>query len=169
MYSRHTLSVFMLAAGLVTVSVFATNVRAADASCKPVLDAMTKASNTPYHEFANAGGKSFEKIYTTTSLSVGHDGHWAEMPASPKDLMDGVTFTQCKSLRTDMIEGQPATVYAVRERITDTDADTQSQLWIGNVSGLPLKSESDTQRGGKTMHVSTRFTYTNVQAPTGAH
>ncbi|MEO6967339.1 MAG: hypothetical protein ABI132_02630 [Rhodanobacteraceae bacterium] len=165
--SFSTLAAAVLAAGFV-----AAPARADDASCKPVLDAITKATRTPYHEFATTGGKSFEKIYTTTALYVGSNGHWVKMPASPQDLIDalresGAMFTECKSLRTEMVAGQAATVYAARERLTSVGEDDHSQFWIGNASGLPLKSESDSQHGGQPSHVSPRFTYDNVQPPAG--
>ena len=83
--------------------------------------------------------------------------------------MDGVTLSECRSLRADVVDGQLATIYAARVRVTDTDTDNHSQIWISSVSGLPMKSESDTRHGDKTLHVSTRFTYDNVQAPVGAH
>ena len=89
----------------------------------------------------------------------------ADTPQSA--LMGGVTWSECKSLRSDMVDGKPATVYAARERLTGTYSDNQSQIWIGNASGLPLKAESDTQHSGHTLHVSTRFTYANVRAPAG--
>lgn len=145
---------------------------AQDASCAPVMNAMTKASKTPYHEFATAGEKSFEKIYTTTALylRVGQGGGWRKISDSPQSaLMDGIMLSECKSLRADVTDGQPATVYAARVRLKDSDTDNRSQIWIGSVSGLPLKSESDTRHGDKTLHVSTRFTYDNVQAPVGTH
>ncbi len=169
-HNRFTLSI--LAAVLSASALASGSAHADDASCKPVTDAMTKATRTPYHEAATAGGKSFEKIYTTTALYVGRNGHWVKMPASPQTLIDamhesGATFTECKSLRTEMVDGQPATVYAAHERLTSVGEDDHGQYWVGNVSGLPLKSESDSQHGGPTSHVSTHFTYNNVQPPVG--
>lgn len=172
MFRHHRFTLSVLAASFVALAIAVPSTRAADASCKPVMDAMTKATKTPYHETATAGGKSFEKIYTTTALYVGSHGHWVKMPASPQTLIDamresGATITECKSLRTETVDGQAATVYAARERLTSTGEDDRGQYWIANASGLPLKSESDSQNAGHTSHVSTRFTYDNVQAPAG--
>lgn len=57
-----------LAIGALAASCFAAPAHANDTSCKPVLDAMTNANRKPYHEFATAGDKSFEKIYTTRCI-----------------------------------------------------------------------------------------------------
>lgn len=147
--------------------------RADDASCKPVSDAMMKEAHTPYHETAVAGGKSFEKIYTTTMLYIGHSGQWMKMPETPQDLIDatkesGITLSHCKSLRTEMVDGQAATVYAAHLTTPGTSSD--AQIWIGNASGLTLKTESDTQTGPGKGHTSTHMRYGNVQAPTaGVH
>lgn len=174
MLHRDRISLSVLAFALSASAMTTAPARADDASCKPVMDAMTKATKTAYHETTTAGGKPFEKIYTTTALYVGRNGHWVKMPASPQYLMDamrksGVTFTECKSLRTETIDGQAATVYAAHERLTSTGEDDHGQYWIGNISGLPLKSESDSQHGGHMSHVSTHFTYDNVQPPAGVN
>lgn len=169
-----SVSLSMLAAGMLAANLLAPTARADDAACKPVVDAMTRTAGTPYHEFINAGGVTFEKIYTTTALYVGRNGRWMKTAASPKALLDatresGATFTQCKSLRTETVDGQRATVYAVHERLTATAEDDQSQIWIANATGLPLKLESESRHAGKPTHVSTHFTYANVQPPVGAH
>lgn len=48
----------------------ATPARADDVSYKPIVDAEARMARTPYHEVAIVDGKPFEKIYTTTTLSV---------------------------------------------------------------------------------------------------
>ena len=164
----------MLAASMLAANFLALTTRADDASCKPVEDAMTSTASTPYHEFITTGRELFEKFYTTTTLYLGRNGRWVKTAASPRVLLDatresGATFTQCKSLRTETVDGQRVTVYAVHERLTSAGEDDQSQIWIANATGLPLKLESDSQHGGKPTHVSTHFTYANVQAPVGAH
>lgn len=172
MSRSNNLAPALLAVLFSTSCLVARQARADDASCKPVSDATIKAARTPYHEFTTAGGKSFEKIYTTTALYVGGNGHWMKMDASPQILLDalresGATFTECKTLRTETLDGQVATVYAGHERLTSVGEDDHSQFWIGNSSGLPLKSESDNQTPAGKMHVSSHFTYSNVQAPAG--
>ena len=147
--------------------------RADDASCKPVSDAMAKQARTPYHETAVSGGKPFEKIYTTTTLYIGNGGHWVSTPASPQTLIDatresGLTFSDCKSLRTETVNGQAATVYAAHYRTTAPAGSSDAQIWIDNASGLPVQTEADGQAEGRKVHTSTHLSYSNVQAPAGA-
>ncbi len=147
-----------------------TNARADDASCKPVLDAMTKQAGTPYHEFATANGKSFEKVYTTTKLYIGNGGHWLKTPLTPQELIErtresGLAFSRCAALRTETVDGEATTVYAAHFQTTEPVGSNDAQIWIGS-SGLPVKTEADAQVGGHKMHTSTRLSYSNVQAPT---
>jgi len=169
MFRNHTQLFCVLAAAILTGAAVTRPAHADDASCKPVLDAFAKQARTPYHEIAVANGKSFEKIYTTTMLYIGHSGQWLKMPETPQDLIDatresGVTLSHCKSMRTEMADGQVATVYAAHFTTPGTSSD--SQIWIGNASGLTLKTESDAQAGPGKGHTSTHITYGNVQAPT---
>lgn len=162
------------AATLLAGAIAVAPAHADDASCKPVTDATVKAAHIAYHEKVVAGGRSYEKIYTTTALYVGSNGHWARMPASPQTLLDamresGAVFTACRVMRSDTFDGKPATVYAAHEHLASSGENDDSQFWIGSSSGLPLKSESDSQVGGRKLHVSTQFSYDNVQAPAGAH
>jgi hypothetical protein len=163
----------MLAACILAGAVIAPQARADDASCKPVLGALMKQARTPYHEMATADGRSFEKIYTTTTLYIGNGGHWMKVPATPEGLIDamrenGQTFSSCKSLRTEMVDGQAATVYAAHSQTTTPPASNDAQIWIADASGLPVKTEADEQGGGRKGHVSTQLIYGNVQAPAGA-
>ncbi|MGH8212608.1 MAG: hypothetical protein ACREPP_05185 [Rhodanobacteraceae bacterium] len=172
MLRSNNLAPAVLAVLLSTNCFVAKPARADDASCKPLSDAMIKAASTPYHEFTTAGGESFEKIYTTKALYIGSHGHWMKTDASPQILLDalrqsGAAFTECKALRTETVDGQAATVYAAHEHLASIGEDDHSQIWIGNANGLPLKSESDSQRAGRTSHVSAHFTYGNVQPPAG--
>ena len=142
-----------------------------DASCKPVSDAMLKLARTPYHEMATTGGRSFEKIYTTSALYIGSGGHWMKMPATPKDLLDvtresGLAYSGCKPLRAETVDGQAATVYAVHYQTTTPAASSDAQIWVG-ANGLPLKAESDGLTGPGKGHTSTHMTYGNVQPPAG--
>ena len=146
-----------------------------DASCKPVTDAEAKLARTPYHEVATVDGKPFEKIYTTTTLSMRiNNGKWMTMPMTPQEVLDsmresGSSFSNCKMLRTETVDGQRAIVYAATQSTaTGSYKSEGEQIWIGT-NGLTLKTVSDAQTGGKKIHAETHVTYDNVQAPAGAH
>ena len=163
----------VLATCIFAAAVVAPPASADDASCKPVSDAMMKQARTPYHETATAGGKPFEKIYTTTTLYIGSGGHWMNVPATPQTLVDamhdtGQPFTDCRLLRTEVLEGQATTVYAAHSRTANPAADSDAQIWIADASGLPVKTEADVQENGRKTHASTHLDYTDVRPPAGA-
>jgi len=141
-----------------------------DASCKPVTDAAAKMARTPYHEVATVDGKPFEKIYTTTTLSTRVAGRWMTVPMTPQEILDAMretgSFSNCRVLRTEIVDGQRATVYAAHRTSPGTSfPDQDNQIWIG-ANGLTLKSVSDAQVGGHKAHSEAHMTYDNVQAPT---
>ena len=146
-----------------------------DASCKPVTDAEAKLARTPYHEVSTVDGNPLEKIYTTTTLSIrAGNGSWTTMPMTPQETLDalrqsGITFSDCKLLRTETVDGQRATVYAATQSAANGSYKTEGeQIWIG-ANGLTLKAVSDALAGGKKMHAETHMTFDNVHAPAGAH
>lgn len=146
-----------------------------DASCKPITDAVTKLARTPYHEVATVDGKPFEKIYTTTTLSMRiNNGKWMTMPMTPQEILDsmresGSSFSNCRKLRTETVDGQRAIVYAATQSTaTGSYKSEGEQIWIG-ANGLTLKTVSDSLAGGKKVHAESRVTYDNVQVPVAAH
>ncbi|MBS0566432.1 MAG: hypothetical protein JSS59_03320 [Proteobacteria bacterium] len=147
--------------------------RADDASCKPVSDAEAKMARTPYHEVSTVGGKPFEKIYTTTTLSMRtNNGKWMTVPMTPQEVLDakreaGSSYSDCKVLRAEIVDGQHATVYAAHVISSTASITSDNQIWIAD-NGLTLKTVSDTQMQGRKVHAESRVTYDNVQAPTGA-
>jgi len=149
---------------------FATMVaHADDASCKTVADAAAKMARTPYHEVATVDGKPFEKIYTTTTLSTRVGGKWMTVPLTPKEVLEAMqetgSYSNCKVLRTEIVDGQSATVYAAHRSSPDTSFPSQDlQIWI-TASGLTLKTVSDGQAGSRKVHAESHVTYDNVQAP----
>lgn len=173
MFRNHVPRSCMLLACVLVGPVIALQARAEDASCKPVSDALMKQARTPYHEMATVDGRPFEKIYTTTTLYINNGGHWVKLPATPQDVIDamretGQTFSNCRSLRTEIVDGQAATVYAAHSQTTAPAASNDAQIWIANASGLPVKTEADEQEGGRRVHASTHLDYSNVQAPADA-
>ncbi|HJU07846.1 MAG TPA: hypothetical protein VJ727_05120 [Rhodanobacteraceae bacterium] len=145
-----------------------------DASCKPVTDAVAKLARTPYHEVSTVDGKPLEKIYTTTTLSIrAGNGKWMTVPITPQETLDalrqsGSSFSNCKVLRTETVDGQRATVYAATQSMAAGSYKSEGeQIWIG-ANGLTLKTVSDAQVAGKQVHAETHVTYDNVRAPAGA-
>ena len=140
-----------------------------EASCKPVTDAVAKMARTPYHEVATVDGKPFEKIYTTTTLSTRVGGKWMTVPMTPQEVLEAMQetglYSNCKVLRTEIVDGQRATVYAAHRASPDTSFPSQDdQIWIA-ANGLTLKTVSDAQARGHKVHAETHVTYDNVQAP----
>ena len=146
-----------------------------DASCRPVTDAVAKLARAPYHEVSTVGGKPFEKIYTTTTLSMRIDnGKWMTMPMTPQEVLKsmheaGGSYSNCKALRTEIVDGQRATVYVAHRTSPGTSFPNQDdQIWIA-ANGLTLKTVSDSQVQGRKVHAESHVTYDNVHAPSGAH
>lgn len=144
-----------------------------DASCKPVADAVAKLARTPYHETSMVDGKPFEKIYTTTTLSMRiNNGKWMTVPMTPQEVLDSThetgSYSNCKVLRTEIVDGQRATVYAAHRISPGTSFPSQdAQIWIA-ANGLTLKTVSDSQAKGRKVHAESHVTYDNVRAPTAA-
>ncbi|HVU81669.1 MAG TPA: hypothetical protein VHD89_06650 [Rhodanobacteraceae bacterium] len=144
-----------------------------DASCKPVTDAAAKLAKTPYHEVSTVDGKPFEKIYTTKTLSMRiNNGKWMTVPMTPQEVLDSThetgSYSNCKVLRTEMVDGQRATVYAAHRTSPGTSFPNQDdQIWI-TANGLTLKTLSDAQVKGRKVHAESHVTYDNVHAPAGA-
>ena len=146
--------------------------RADDASCKPVADAAAKMARTPYHEVATVDGKPFEKIYTTTTLSMRVAGKWMTVPMTPQEVLDAMretgSFSNCRVLRTEIVDGQRATVYAAHRTSPGTSYPNEdAQIWIA-ANGLTLKTVTDSLAGAHKAHAESHMTYDNVRAPTEA-
>jgi hypothetical protein len=144
-----------------------------DASCKPVTEAAAKLAKTPYHEVSTVDGKPFEKIYTTTTLSMRiNNGKWMTVQMTPQEVLDSTretgSYSNCRVLRTEVVDGQRATVYAAHRVSPGTSVPSQDdQIWIA-ANGLTLKTISDSQVKGRKVHAESRVTYDNVHAPAGA-
>lgn len=162
--------IFFIAVTALVGNLFAPSARADDASCKPVADAAAKLARTPYHEVSTVDGKPFEKIYTTTTLSMRiNNGKWMTVPMTPQEVLDSTretgSYSNCKVLRTEVVDGQSATVYAAHRVSPGTSVPNEDdQIWIA-ANGLTLKTISDSQVKGRKVHAESRVTYDNVQAP----
>ncbi len=166
--------IFLIALAALASSLATPAAHADEASCKAVSDATEKLAKTPYHEVSTVDGKPFEKIYTTTTLSMRiNNGKWMTMPMTPQEVLDSTretgSYSNCKVLRTETVDGQSTTVYAARRTSPGTSFPNEDdQIWIA-ASGLTLKTVSDAQKGGRKVHAESRVTYDNVHAPAGAH
>ena len=134
---------------------------------------MDKAAQTPFHETVSANDKRYEKIQTATALYLGSKGSWRLLSSTPEHLSRtaseaSLKMTGCAPLRNEMIDGLSATVYSLQESVAAKDESSRGEIWIGDASGLPLKSESVGKHEGRKSHVSTHYIYTDVEAPTGA-
>lgn len=163
---------FLIALAALAGYLAAMPAHADDSSCKPVMDAATKLARTPYHEVATVDGKPFEKIYTTTTLSMRVAGKWMTVPMTPQEVLDAMretgSYSNCRALRTEIVDGQRATVYAAHRLSRGTSYPSEdAQIWVA-ANGLTLKTVSDSQAGGHKVHAEAHITYDNVKAPTEA-
>ena len=163
---------FLIALAALAGTLASLPAQADDASCKPVTDAAAKLARTPYHEVSMVDGKPLEKIYTTTTLSMRiNNGKWMTMPMTPQEVLDSMretgSYSNCKVLRTEAVDGQRATVYAAHRISPGTSFPNQDdQIWIA-ANGLTLKTVSDVQVKGRRVHAESHVTYDNVHAPAG--
>lgn len=154
-----------------------TSAWAADASCQPVADAMNRMAATPTHIFTTTtaqwrGGepRQSEQIWAGGDIYTKVNGHWIRSRVKPGDKADPESREadarhDCRHLRDETVNGEMAAVYATND---ESEAyKVSSQVWISKVTGLPLKSEKDTDVGGAAgkSHRSDRYEYGNVRPP----
>jgi hypothetical protein len=150
------------------------------ASCKVVFDATQKQRGTPFHMYtvlptSMTSGKprQDEMIQTKDKNYLKVDDKWKVSPFTPEDgrkqeeeNIKNAKAYNCHRVREESVGGVAATVYAIHSESDDADSD--GQIWIANGSGLPLKTEIGLDSGANAAskdHISTRYEYTNVQAP----
>ena len=170
---RTTKPIVLLVLATLTTGLAVVPAHADDASCKPITDAAARTARTPYHEVSTVDGKPFEKIYTTKTLSMRiNNGKWMTVPMTPQEIVDSMretgSYSNCKALRTETMDGQRATVYAAHRLSPGTSFPNEdAQIWIA-ATGLTLKTVSDAQVQGRKVHAESHVTYDNVHAPAGA-
>jgi hypothetical protein len=139
---------------------------AQDASCKAVVDAEVLAMRTPHHVISTDvhGSRSTvtEEIYVPSGVFWASNGTWhkarGSMQESARDTMDSNReLRDCHRIVDEVVDGQPATKYAFHNHASGGD-DT---VWISKGSGLVLKTESLIED----RHISSRYSYSNIQAP----
>ena len=145
-------------------------------SCQPVFDALTKLITTPSHSYTTStpvGGKArtAETIMTQGKKYIRANGKWmdtrvttAEVLAQERENEKNGKAT-CHLLRSEAVSGEAAVVYSFNRQTTGFKED--SQIWISNSTGVPLREEQDADWGEKIgkAHNSAHFEYGNVQPP----
>jgi hypothetical protein len=170
------LSAMVLALAAVTA-----RAAAADASCKPVEDALMKVFHTPTHLTSTRTGAAYgatphtgELIYMPDAIYVKMKGQWKRSTMKPDDMlaqekenMESAKSFSCRYLREESVDGEPASVYG-SHTVTDV-ATSDVTIWISVRTGLPLRQEVDLDIGGKLgkSHTSSRYDYRDVHAPAG--
>lgn len=153
---------------------------AADASCKPVFDAITRLVKTPNHQFliqsSDAPGstpQAGEMIFTGKTTYFLHDGQWQTSTITPEQTLKQDeenrrnSKTSCRAVRKESVEGVSATVYTLHSESAVGQSD--GLIWISKVSALPLRQKIELAMNGITEknHVETRFVYSGVEPPAG--
>lgn len=171
----------LIAASLAALAPHAVRAQKDVASCKPVFDALAKQMATSYHSYltmpsALPGGKprQDELIAVGGQHYILIEGQWkkspmdqAAMAKQEQENIQNAKALSCHRLRSESVDGVPAVVYA--EHSENEDTKTDGQVWVAATTGLILRTETDmgTTDGGRPDHMSSRYDYTNVQAPAG--
>ena len=160
---------------LVAILSFSSSAHAAD-SCQPVFDALIKVVTTPSHSYTTStanGGKSTEgeTIFADGQKYIRARGKWTRLPVTSQEVLEQEKEKQkhgkstCQLLRTEPVNGEPATVYSMHREYDEVTED--GQMWVSKATGLAMRIEEDVDnRGNKVKeHRSTRFEYGNVRPP----
>ena len=158
--------------------VFSPSARA-QGDCKPVRDAIEKMSTVSSHAYetesnparAGTGVTNHEVISTGGTVYVLMSGKWKKSPMSSADMRaqeeenwKNAKNVSCKHLRDESVKGESAALYSTHNE--DEDSKEDGQVWVSKSKGLPLREEQDVDLGsGDKHHMSIRYEYSNVQAP----
>ena len=134
---------------------------------------LAKAANS----LGMAGVNVSEEIWTGKDVYVQTDGKWIDMQTSyaqmAKNTADAANdpdikkmrdAEKCSQLPDAVAFGQPAAVY----QTSNSESGITNKIWISKSSHLPLKSEMHNDSGAMKEFTSSRYEYTNTQAPAGA-
>ncbi len=145
----------------------------AQADCKVFYDASDKLMNVPHRLFTTmksptGGEKTRESIFVDGASYIQLGGKWEKSRMTAKDLHDVELENRktnknisCKIMRSEVVDGEPATVYAVHSETEDVKTD--ATVWLSKTRGLVLRQEIDLGTEG---HIALRYEYSNVTAPT---
>ena len=173
MLPRHASVVPLLAATLLAILMAPVAVRAGgpDAACKPVIDANFKQYMTPSHVI-ESGTDAGELIFIGNAIYLKDGGKWMRAPMTPasfqqqlQEEIHGASVFSCRYLHDDVQDGEATEVYSVQIVNDGTKFDLQE--WISKSHALLLKKQGTTDAGGVKSTISSRYDYTDVQAPAG--
>jgi hypothetical protein len=140
-------------------------------ACAPILTAMAKTLEADHATLTQSNG------HTTNGTTAGGVNYmlignvWRVSPLSPRDnqarsdenLRSAKAYA-CQSLPDSSIDG--VTVANYRTRTETEDAVVESKISISKISGLAIAVDNDLSAGeGNKSHYSTRYTYTEIHAP----
>ncbi len=151
-----------------------------DSACQAVLDASEKLFTTPYHMYSTQAGAlvgngkptSSEMVSSGGAQYILYNGKWSPSPLSTEELKameqrnrNNAKNMSCHYVRDESVNGESAALYSTHEE--SVHGKTDSQIWVSKSKGLILRQEIDIDTGGANgkSHMSSRFEYSNVQAP----
>ncbi len=139
-------------------------------ACKPVTDALLKATTTPHH--ATDESRKSETIVVDNASYVRFKGAWHKSPRTPQEqlqqeqenIKNAKVYT-CTQLRSETVNGIAAVAYKVHSETPDVGT-ADGTVWIAPSLGLPVKTEQDLALvTGQRRHISTTWDYANIHAP----
>jgi hypothetical protein len=149
-----------------------------DSACQAVLDASEKLYTTPFHMYSTQAGAlvgngnptKSEMISSGGTDYVLYNGKWttsstAERKALGQQNRNNAKNMSCHYVRDESVNGESAALYSTHEE--SAHGKTDSQNWVSKSKGLILRQEVDIDTGGASgkSHMSSRYEYSNVQAP----
>jgi outer membrane lipoprotein-sorting protein len=95
-------------------------------------------------------------------MRTGPGDAWDKETAHSEKGLEELQKADCRYLRDDSADGEPAAVYEVRHLDGD-QSNRAEQMWVSKSSGLPLRIVAGDPAGKSS--AMTRFDYRNVKAP----
>lgn len=168
-----------LRGGVITVPVLADQAATAqDPGCKVLFSALDKTIITPSHSYVTQtdSGKGTpdngEQIFAGGNRYIKLTGKWMKSPLTTQELQEqdrqnrqNAKEYSYRYMRDESVQGESAAVYHAHNKTEDFTSD--AEIWISKTKGLILRAEEDMDTGGEggKRHLSTRYEYSNVQAP----
>ena len=149
-----------------------------DSACQAVLDASEKLYTTPFHMYSTQAGAlvgngkstSSEMVSTGGTDYVLYNGKWTTSSAAERKTLgqrnrNNAKNLSCHYVRDELVNGESAALYSTHEE--SAHGKTDSQNWVSKSKGFILRQEIDIDTGGANgkSHMSSRYEYSNVQAP----
>ncbi len=150
-----------------------------DPVCRVLFSAFDKTLITPNHSYvaesasAKDQPKNNEQILAGGIRYIKVNGKWRKSPVTTQQLQEqdrenrqNTKEYSCRYVREEPVQGESAVIYSAHGKNEDFTSD--AQVWISKSRGLILREEEDVDIGGAggKRHISIRYEYGNVQAPT---